>query len=295
MSCVLYLYNRYFSNPAAGDFCAVSSVLRLSTKYLIEHLRQRCLVRLEADWPTTLLSWDKRELQATVDTRYNPREEFPHPVLVIHLAQELQLDHILPSAFYDLSRYGPRRIVAGASAIPALLPSAYRSNVNVKSAATEIVTLRLDPNDLRAIFQGREAGQRYIAAFIDKELSGRAISRNCQNRHHSNGHYCRESYYFIMLNLLRAVSGIATGRDADPLFSLMQAVEMLSRTDFSDGTRQCGLRICASCKEDFSLAVAKARREVWEQIPVWFGLRQPAELKTPPGSASASVLPEMEE
>lgn len=258
----------------------------MSSKYLIDHLRERCLARLEADWPTTLLGWDRREQQATLDTRYNPREHFPHPVLVIQLAHELNLDQLLPCAFYDLCRYGPRKIAAGASTIPSLLPAKFVAQAQLPAGAQtsadavasgHIIQLRLSKQHLRATFLGREAGQRFLADFIQRELHGRAISANCANRSHANGHHCRESYYFIMLNLLRAVSGIATGRDADPLFSLMQAVEMLSRTDFSDGTRQCGLRICASCKEDFSLAVAKARKEAWDLIPEWFGLREKSE------------------
>ena len=135
------------------------------------------------------------------------------------------------------------------------------------------VVLRLDRADVNETFLGREEGQRFVAAFIDRELASRPLSENCQNRAQANGHHCRESYYFIMLNLLRAVSGIATGRDADPLFSLAQAAEMLGRTDFSDGTRQCGLRICAACREDFAGAVARARAEAWEMVPVWFGLK----------------------
>ncbi|KAI0703953.1 hypothetical protein C8Q76DRAFT_753051 [Earliella scabrosa] len=261
----------------------------MSTKYFISHLRERCLVRLEADWPTTLLGWDQREQQATADGRYNPREEFPHPVLVIQLAQELHLDHILPSAFYDLSRYGPRKIAAGASTVPSLLPSRYRTHM--ADPDSETCVLRLGAADLHTTFSGREEGQRFLAAFINAELSERAVSANCQNRHHADGHHCRESFYFVMLNLLRAVGGIATGRDADPLFSLMQAAEMLSRTDFSDGTRQCGLRICAVCKEDFSRAVARARREAWEMIPVWFGLQQ---AKGAPSQGPVSMLPELE-
>ncbi|TBU61486.1 hypothetical protein BD310DRAFT_873504 [Dichomitus squalens] len=271
----------YFKKPTAGDFCAISAVLRMSSKYLIDHLRERCLARLEADWPTTLLGWDKREQQATVDTRYNPREHFPHPVLVIQLAQELGLDEILASAFYDLCRYGPRKIAIGASVGPALFPHKARTQAQASAQPKcspanphGTVQLRLEKPHLHATFLGREAGQRFLADFIQRELHGRAISDNCANKSHANGHHCRESYYFIMLNLLRAVSGIATGRDADPLFSLSQAVEMLSRTDFSDGTRQCGLRICASCKEDFSFVVGRARKEAWDLIPEWFGLRE---------------------
>ncbi|THV06369.1 hypothetical protein K435DRAFT_960608 [Dendrothele bispora CBS 962.96] len=49
------------------------------------------------------------------------------------------------------------------------------------------------------------------------------------------GHPCAESFYFIALNLLRAVGGIAVGRDADPLFTISQAEEMLERCDFVQG------------------------------------------------------------
>ncbi|OSD00139.1 hypothetical protein PYCCODRAFT_1371806 [Trametes coccinea BRFM310] len=264
----------YFTKPTSGDFCAISAVLRMSTKYLIEHLRQRCIERLEADWPTTLAGWDKREQQATFDGRYNPRELYAHPIMVIQLAQELNLEHLLPAAFYDLSRYGPRKIAHGASLMPGLLPSTV-AQIKARARANNRTDdpLRLTRHDLRATFLGREASQQFLSTFIDGELSGRAISANCANRHHANGHHCRESFYFVMLNVLRSVSGIASGRDADPLFSVLQAVEMLSRTDFSDGTKQCGLRICASCKEDFTLSAAKAREEAWAMIPVWFGLK----------------------
>ncbi|KAI0817013.1 hypothetical protein BC628DRAFT_1333857 [Trametes gibbosa] len=264
----------YFVKPTAGDFCSISAVLRLSNKYLIEHLRQRCLSRLETDWPTTLAAWDKREQQATVEGRYNPREHFAHPVLVIQLAAELNLEHILAAAFYDLARYGPRKIAAGATNMPHLLPATIaRCKARAGGPTGAGDALRLTRGDLRATFVGREAAQRFLARFIDAELAGRGIAPGCANRAQAGGHHCRESYYFVMLNLLRSVGGIASGRDADPLFSLAQAVEMLSRTDFSDGTRQCGLRICAACKEDFALSVARARREAWALIPVWFGLK----------------------
>jgi hypothetical protein len=64
--------------------------------------------------------------------------------------------------------------------------------------------------------------------------------------------YCIESFYFILLNVLRSVGGIACGRDGDPLFTLVQAVDMQSRTDFSDGVRQHGLKMCERCKGDFA-------------------------------------------
>ncbi|KAI0915259.1 hypothetical protein AcV5_005424 [Taiwanofungus camphoratus] len=265
----------YFEKSSASDFAAVAAVLRLSTKYFIEHLRDRCLVRLKADWPTTLVGWDDREKQATDSIgRYTPRETFAHPILAIELARELKLDDILASAFYDLSRYGPRKIVSGTIApplvlpLPALLPSA-----SCKASAEEHAVICLSQQDLYITLLGREAGQRYMATFIDKEIANRPISSDCTNKLKEDGRVCRESFYFIMLNVLRSVGGIACGRDADPLFTLMQAIDMLSRTDFSDGVKQCGLQMCASCKDDFADSVSKAREDVWERMPAWFGLK----------------------
>ncbi|KZS99877.1 uncharacterized protein LAESUDRAFT_667425 [Laetiporus sulphureus 93-53] len=263
----------YFTNCAARNFAALAGVLRLSTKYLIEHLRLRCLARLHAEWPSTLLDWDVRERQATdAAGRYTPRDHFTHPILVIRLARELDLDELLPSAMYDLSRYGPRKIVSGTIVHPPALPSSapHHNSPDVDGDGSERICLARD--DLHTIFLGREAGQRYLASFIDKELSNRQVSANCAHKSQDNARACRESFYFIMLNLLRSVGGIACGRDADPLFTFMQAVAMLSRTDFSDGVKQCGLKLCASCKTDFGQSVAKAREDVWSLIPQWFGL-----------------------
>ena len=62
------------------------------------------------------------------------------------------------------------------------------------------------------------------------------------------------------------------GRDADPLFTLNQMVEMLSRTDFTDGVKRRGLKICGACKADLTECVGKARQHVWNLIPSWFAL-----------------------
>jgi hypothetical protein len=77
---------------------------------------------------------------------------------------------------------------------------------------------------------GRKLTQHFVAIFIDKELKDRPVLRDL-NMDKITIHYCVESFYFILLNILRSVGGIACGRDGDPLFTLVQAVEMLSRTD----------------------------------------------------------------
>lgn len=224
-------------------------------------------MRLEADWPHTLLGWDTREHEATdSEGRYNPRSCCAHPILVINFAREMGLDSLLPAAFYDLCRYGPSKIVAGASVSP---PQGQTNGESISGSATA----HISHADLRLVLQGRESAQRSVAIFIEEQLTSRSIADGCHNKDREAGRVCRESFYFIMLNVLRSVAGIACGRDSDPLYTLAQAAEMLSRNDFSDGTNMCSLKICAACSTDFTRAVDDARDYMWSQIPGWFGMQ----------------------
>jgi len=173
---------------------------------------------------------------------------------------------------YDLSRYGPSRIKIGAPP-PALASHTLRPDLDVKAYSNQLITL--PPILLYRTLKGRECAQKFLAAFIDKELQSRAPSADCANRFdvENPSQACKDSFYFIMLNVLRSVGGISTGRDADPLFTLLQAVDMLNRTDLSDGEQQCGLRLCYPCKLDFAGAVGRAREEVWALLPYWFGIQ----------------------
>ena len=137
---------------------------------------------------------------------------------------------------------------------------------------SEPETVKLDYNDLRIVFHGRESARRHLAAFIDHELVSRPMSQGCLNKHNDDGRVCRKSFYYVMLNLLQAIGGISHWRDADPLHSLSQTTGMLSRTDFSDGEKPCGLKICAACKSVLTSYVRAERKKVWKKIPEWFGL-----------------------
>ncbi|KAF7298524.1 BTB domain-containing protein [Mycena indigotica] len=265
----------YFSIPHAHDFPIIASVLRCSTKYLVEHLRQRCMARLEVEWPTTLAGWDSRE-QAATDAlgHYAPRTSCAHPILLIDLAVELNLPFLLPAAMYDLARYGPSKIYSGTT-VPALTSSI----PTTLDADSPLSTMNLPEAFLVATFRGREAAQHYLANFVSTELEGRSPAAECLYlTEDPPSRRCRESFYFITLNVLRSVGGIACGRDADPLFTLVQAMDMLSRTDFSDGQKQCGLKMCHVCKLDFAKTAQTAREEVWQLLPSWFGLEEKKEM-----------------
>ncbi|KAF9457883.1 hypothetical protein BDZ94DRAFT_1325912 [Collybia nuda] len=280
----------YFNTPRADDFAAIAGVLRLSTKYLVEVLRQRCLTRLSLDWPSTLAGWDQREHEATDSLgRYTPRESCPHPILLIELALDLDIPSVLPAAFYDLARYGPSKILAGAPLPPLAIDHfvTHHTDFTLNSypysgfspgthTNFETNTVTLSRANLHRTLLGREHIQLFMSTFISRELQSRPPSPSCLFQHDTPtpSQPCHESFYFIMLNVLRSVGGIACGRDADVLFTLVQAMEMLSRTDFSDGMKMCGLRMCAGCKREFAEVAVKAREQAWEALPVWFGLSE---------------------
>jgi hypothetical protein len=64
-------------------FPIVSGLLRLSTKYHVDRLREEVLRGLSNSWPTTLSQWEAREARATDATGvYAPRHALPHPMYV---------------------------------------------------------------------------------------------------------------------------------------------------------------------------------------------------------------------
>ncbi|THH11326.1 hypothetical protein EW145_g721 [Phellinidium pouzarii] len=95
-----------FGDNDRDDFRVVSGILRLASKYMIDSLRCAALSHLSKAWPSTLKGWDARE--EVLGDCYSFTEEprfYPNPVEVITLAREVNAPSLLPSAFYDLSRY----------------------------------------------------------------------------------------------------------------------------------------------------------------------------------------------
>lgn len=82
----------------------------------MEHLRQRIVAHVEADWPQSLLQWDRleAEIRAMVDTWHEEHrcatnfkyidDYLPEPASAIRLARDYGIPNILPAAFYHLSR-----------------------------------------------------------------------------------------------------------------------------------------------------------------------------------------------
>ena len=73
--------SRYAFGLDSVDFAVTSALLRLSTKYGVDDLRQEVLRVLLLSWPTTLALWEVREKKVTnVHGIYAPRTGLPHPL-----------------------------------------------------------------------------------------------------------------------------------------------------------------------------------------------------------------------
>lgn len=144
-----------------------------------------------------------------------------------------------------------------------LSPSRFTSPMLVQESAH----ILLSHDDLVLTFRGRETLQLSVASFLDAQVKSRAPAGGC-----TGGQACRDAFYFIALNTLRAVGGIAAGRDGDPLFTLAQMIDMLHHTEWVDGQFLRGLPMCGKCREEFIPAVHAGRQAIWDQIPAWFGL-----------------------
>ncbi len=131
----------------------------------------------------------------------------------------------------------------------------------------ETAPVMLSHDDLVLTFRGRETLQRSVATFLDAHVKSRSPAPGC-----TGGQACRDAFYFITLNTLRAVGGIAAGRDGDPLFTLGQMIDMLHHTEWVDGQYLRGLPMCGKCREEFIPAVHAGRQAIWDQIPACFGL-----------------------
>ncbi|KAK0455458.1 uncharacterized protein EV420DRAFT_1553764 [Desarmillaria tabescens] len=241
-------------------FSKVSSLLRLCTHYQVGHLRQELLRGLSATWPTTLQGWDAREAAATnVAGLYEPREKYPHPILVINLSCDISAHEILPSAFYDLSRSTPSSIVEG-----------FRTS-GVGFSSVHV----LSSDCLVSLLKGREHASRFLSTFIVNQLEGRAPASECIHRQQLDStrqRVCQAVFEAITFEMLRDANGVVCHRSSDPLFAIMDA-ELIQTTYDRQSTN---LRPCEYCRSEFSSIVDAARAEFWRLLPEWFGIDVPS-------------------
>ena len=179
---------------------------------------------------------------------------------IIALAREVDAPELLPSAFYDLSRYAPSQLAADHTD---------RSTGHVH---------RLSDNDLFRAFRGKEQAARYFATFIVKELEGRTPSEFCHNRHElqpARKRRCQMAFEAVTYALIRDVNGLVMNRNSDPLFAIADSLLMQTREDAPGTDNRAAIRACEACRMDFGVIVDAVRHEFWNKLPEWFDLDVP--------------------
>lgn len=177
--------------------------------------------------------------------------------LIIAVAREAGVLELLPSAFYDLSRYLPSQISNG-----------YRDPVTLHNH-------RLSPEDLFRVFRGKEQTARYFSTFIVNELEGRMPSKFCLNRNElvpARKRSCQIAFETITLSILRDSNGMLLNHNSDPLFAISDSLAMQTKEDSPGADNNAAYRACEACRLDYGAVVKAVREEFWRKLPEWFDL-----------------------
>ncbi|KAH9948100.1 hypothetical protein B0H21DRAFT_735371 [Amylocystis lapponica] len=101
-----------FKNMDPNTPFLIKGILRLAVKYTMDPLRARILEHWAADWPSTLIEWDrfKRDVAAAKVRHTNVRDGkidglylddcIPEPAIAIRVAQDFGCPEVLPAAYY---------------------------------------------------------------------------------------------------------------------------------------------------------------------------------------------------
>ncbi|KAG6812753.1 hypothetical protein H0H92_000799 [Tricholoma furcatifolium] len=254
-----------FGNNDPEDFRIVSGVLRLSTKYLIDSLRTKALAHLSKAWPTDLKAWDMREDLARsheTDISSNGSHLYPHPIAIINLAREVDAPSLLPSAFYDLSRYPFSHIFE-----PTGEDQTYRPLPPAPST--------LSVTDLQKLCIGKEASQHAITSLITAMGNGQNARPSSMNSS-SHNRKSSQSQNFVCVSAAACRKDFSELVDLatqhylfdrergcyDPLY-VAEELGQLKSAEFSE---------CKACARTLEAWAAKEREKMWKSIPTWFRL-----------------------
>ncbi|KZT11079.1 uncharacterized protein LAESUDRAFT_643958 [Laetiporus sulphureus 93-53] len=248
----------FFPKLEGKDFSITSALLRISTKYAVAELRKEVIRVLTLSWPTTLALWEAREKKATnLNGIYARRPAMPHPISIVTLARETNVPELLPSAFYDLSRYMPSQITFGCIGI------------------VDDLHHQLDMDDLLRVLRGKEQAARFFSTFIVNELEGRDPSDDCLRRREtcqSTQRACQVAFEAVNFELIRDINGVVCNRNSDPLFAMLETVLMQTRGDLPGIENKAVYRACEVCRLEYGAMVSALREEFWRRLPDWFEL-----------------------
>lgn len=274
-----------FGSNDCSDFRIVSGILRLSNKYMIESLRAKAIAHLNIAWPMTLKGWDAREDKARAYELENipgSAHLYPSPIAVINLARQVNAPTLLPSAFYDLSRYTYTQIFESAdddqSRLRSFSPplSSPHATPPPRAHPTSAPVPMLETADLQKLALGKESASQAVSAVINGMTRGpythsrkASLSRssNPSSSSLSSGvcaspGACRRDFAeLVALATQHYVCDRERGC-ADPLY-VAEELGTLKSAELSE---------CRACARGLEIWAARERERMWKMIPIWFRL-----------------------
>ncbi|KAL5482525.1 hypothetical protein ACEPAI_9119 [Sanghuangporus weigelae] len=256
------------------DFFFLTSILRLSTKYFIAHLRRQAIEALVRTWSFALEGHDAMveralQLQGSLSPQSNALTyPYVHPLHVINLARETNIRVILPSALYFLSVYPVADILQGTH--PKLQVES-RSGIPRPASTLSFE----DMANYTLMYQHRI---EVILDFVRKFCGDRRSYPACLWK---RGHLdipietdrppdaespdpCSHAFAKLASRASRSWYP-RTG----PFRWMLQTVNQLEHKD---------MRFCKVCKDSFRTDVEKHRNAIWDVLPGVVGLPSWSEL-----------------
>ncbi|KIK60491.1 hypothetical protein GYMLUDRAFT_43809 [Collybiopsis luxurians FD-317 M1] len=294
----------HFGNNDQEDFRVVSGVLRLSTKYLIDSLREKAITHLSKAWPSTLRGWDAREELARayeIETGTSGARLYPSPIAVINLAREVDCPSLLPSAFFDLSRYTFSQIFDPCVEDPLYYPIASSPSLPSPSPSPSLPppSITLSLGDTQRLCIGKEASHHAITSLIQSISNSQSIrnsglqlqsafslSHPLSHSHppslsgsmHQSGHY---NHHRRSSSTAICISAAACRKDFSELVDLATKHYLFDRErGYSDplytadeiGGLKSEASECKACAKSLETWAMRERERIWRIIPIWFRL-----------------------
>ncbi|KXN88161.1 hypothetical protein AN958_07620 [Leucoagaricus sp. SymC.cos] len=245
-----------FQNRCLDDFFYLAGILRLASKYFITNLRTQAIRFLAQTWSFTLEGHDQMVETALRSPNVSDLSyPYVHPLHVLNLARETNLQIVLPSAFYFLSLYSLADILKADH--PKLQPE-----------HTSKPSSTLSPTDIQFYTTMYQYRLHLILHFV-RQFCERRASTSCESETICSGRFRR-----LQQQLSRSWS-LRTG----PLHYMHQAAREVSR----DQT------ICTACRSRFQDDIVQLRTKTWEELPLVIGLPSWSEMQAsdlPPEQSS---------
>lgn len=227
-------------NHNLNDFLYLAGILRLSTKYFIDRLRLQAIKHLAKTWSHTLSGHDEM-VQTALDSPIVDNISYPyaHPLHILNLAKEVNVQILIPSAVYFLSLYPLNDLLRGD-----------HPKLNFKHPSSP--SSELQPEEIQKYTLMYQHRMDVLLYFIRRICAERSACPRCVN-----GKTCSRNFASLASRLSRSWQ-IRTG----PFHYMAQAIEELNR----DGV------ICSHCRQVFEKEVNTFRQKMWDELPSVIGL-----------------------